>query len=66
MKTFDSRFLRIIDAAKCDHRKTVMLAAHLWDDALPLVRAICGTDREMYKPWRAFLFDGIWVERAKS
>lgn len=54
----------IIDNAKMHDHRCVKIDRTLWEEIKPIAREMCGEYwQEMFAPWRAFMFDGIWMER---
>ena len=61
------RVVRAVIEAKIAGRLTTTIPAAWWDEARATVRRMFGSQfREMTAPWRAFMYDGVWVERAKT
>lgn len=53
-----------IDTAKLERRLSIKIDAGLWDRVMPLARDQCGVFFQfMERPWRAFMFGGVWIER---
>lgn len=54
----------LIDDAMVHGRRSLVIDAVLWDLCLPVARSMCGVAfRQMYAPWRAFMYDGVWIEK---